>query len=117
MQCGEERYSETAQQRQVQPINMGVYHIKILGALRHRLNQSGARRRGIRGWAIEPKSTGPDRMELATRFRITTSEQGHVMPERYELIDQPRNNPFCSTIVRRRNTFSQGGNLCDSHQI
>jgi hypothetical protein len=31
-------------------------------------------------------------MELAMLSRITTREQGHVVPERYELIDEPRND-------------------------
>ena len=55
-------------------------------------------------------------MKFAMRFRITTREQGHVVPERDELVDEPRNDPFCSTVESRRNTFSQGGNLCDSHE-
>jgi hypothetical protein len=55
-------------------------------------------------------------MEFAMRSRITAREQGHVVPERYELIDEPRNDPFCPTVEFRRNTFSQGGNLCDSHE-
>jgi hypothetical protein len=98
------------------PINMGVDYIKIPGALRHCLKESGARRHGIRGWAAEPKSTRPDRMEFAMRSRITTREQGHVVPECYKLVDEPRNDPFCPTVELRRNTFSQGGNLCDSHE-
>ena len=55
-------------------------------------------------------------MEFAMCSRITTREQGHVVSERYELIDQPRNDPFCPTVELRGNTFSQGGNLCDSHE-
>jgi hypothetical protein len=55
-------------------------------------------------------------MELAARYRITTREQGHIMPERYELIDQPRNDPFCPAVEPWRNTFSQGRDLCDPHE-
>ena len=55
-------------------------------------------------------------MEFAMRSRITTREQGHVVSERYELIDQPRNDPFLSHRRASEEAFSQGGNLCDSHE-
>ena len=63
MEGGEKRDAEPAQQRQVQPIDMGVDDIEFGRVPRHRFQQRCLGNHRVRPRAAEAKRAGPDGMK------------------------------------------------------
>jgi hypothetical protein len=56
-------------------------------------------------------------MELGGGLRIPAGEQRHLMPQAYQLIDQPRHNALGAAIELGRNAFGQRRYLGNSHRL
>src|SRR5258706_11339417 len=67
MHSGDEWHAEPAKQWQMQPVDMGVDHVKLGGLLRHRFQQDCLCRNRIGTRSAESKRARPDRMKLCAR--------------------------------------------------
>ena len=94
---------------------MRVHDVKIFNPLRNRLEESGARDCGIGNGPTEAERTGPDRMQLPARAGISAGEQGHLMAQADELVDQPRDHPLGPAVKLGRNAFGQRSDLGNPH--
>jgi len=99
----------------MQPIDVRVHDVEIVDTLRDRLKQSGACGRRIGGGPGEPERAGPDRMQLPARAGIPAGEQGHLMAQADELVDQPGDHPLCPAVKLGRNALGQRRDLGNPH--
>ena len=103
-----EGHAEAAEQWQMQPIDVRVHDVEIFDPLRDRLELNGACGRGIGGGPAEAERAGPDRMKIPARAGISAGEQGHLVAQADELVDQPRDYPLCPAVKLGRNALGQG---------
>ena len=74
----------------MQPIDVRMHDVEIFDPLRERLKQGSCRGRGIGERPAQPKRAGPNRMQISARAGISAGEQGHLVAQADQLVDQPR---------------------------
>ena len=94
---------------------MKVQHVELVGALEHTLDHRHVQRIGIADGPVEPQGPRPDGVELGSGHRIAAGEQRHVVPQRHQLLGQPRHDALGAAVELRRGRFGQRGDLCDAH--
>jgi len=117
VQSCEEAHAEPAEQRQMQPVNVSMDHVELLGATGHGLQQCRLRGHWIAAWTAKPKRARPDSVKPGARARVAAREQRHLMSELDEFVDKPGNDTFGAAIEIGRHTFGQWSNLSDPHPI
>jgi len=95
---------------------MGVKDVELASATRDRFDHERAGRVRVDTRPPETQRARPDRMQFSARPGIATREQGHLMPEIDQLVDQPGHDPFRAAIKLRGNAFGQRSDLGDPHR-
>lgn len=116
VQGGEERDPAPAERRQVQPVDVCMNNVELAGATRDRFDQQRTGRVRVDARAPETQGARPHRMQLSARPGIAAREQGHLMAELDQLVDQPSHNPFRTAVKFRGNAFGQRSDLDDPHR-
>src|SRR5829696_5668860 len=75
------RVPSAGEQRQVQPVDTDVNHVKVLGALGNRFEQGRLSGGQVWPWAAESKRAWADGNKFRARSGVAAREQRHVMPE------------------------------------
>ena len=96
---------------------MRVNDIEFGRVPRDCLQQSCLRHHRVRPWAAKAERPRPDGMKLGGGLRISAGKQRHLMPQAYQLIDQPRHHPLGAAIELGRNAFGQRRYLGNSHSL
>jgi hypothetical protein len=112
-----EGHAEPGQQRQMQPIDVGVDRIELLRMPRYRFQQGSHCRHRVGTGAPEAQRTWPDGVKLATCVGVPTREQGDVVAQFDQLIHQPRDDALCAAVEFGRNAFGQRGYLSNPHDV
>jgi len=99
------------------PVDMRVYHVKLVGVLRHGFEQRGASGCRVGTWPSEAKRLRPRGVELCAGAGVATGKKRHLMSETDEFIDQPSDDAFCAAIEFWRNAFSQRCDLRNAHRF
>src|SRR4051812_43718449 len=115
MERRQEWHAEASQQRQMQPIHVGVDDIETGALLDYGFEQSRLSDERIRARTAKPKRPRPSRNELGAGLGIATCEQRHLMTKLHQLFDEPRDHTFRAAIEFGWNTFGKGCELCDPH--
>jgi hypothetical protein len=97
--------TKPAQEREMQPIDMHVDDLEFGRVAGNRFQQRCLSNNRVRPWATEAKGLGPNGMEVRGGPRISAGEKRYLMPQAYQLIDQPRYHPLGAAIELGRNTF------------
>src|SRR6516164_6439585 len=116
MQRSQKRRLQLPQQGQMQPIRVTVDHIEITGSRGKLVEEYGMRAHWLPVPAAQAQAARDYRHKLSARDRITTREQGHVVPEIDQLLGEPCDDPLGPPIKVRRNAFSERSNLGDSQR-
>src|SRR5262249_25450074 len=64
---------------------------------------------------VPPQGAGTGRHQLCLRLRVTTREQGHLMPQPYQFLGQVGDDALRTPVEFGRNALVKGGDLCDPH--
>src|SRR4051812_9128419 len=115
MERRQEWHAEASQQRQMQPIHVGVDHIEIGGPQGYGFEESRLSDERIRARTAKPKRPRPSRNKLGAGLGIATCEQRHLMTKLHQLFDEPRDDTFRTAIEFGWDTFGEWGKLCDPH--
>ncbi len=99
----------------MQPIDVRVHDVEIFDPLRDRLKQSGACDRRIGDRSAKPERAGPHRIQVAAGAGIFAREQGHLVAQADELVNQPGDYPLCRAVKLGRNALGQGRDLGNPH--
>src|ERR1700758_1916121 len=99
------------------PVDMRVYHVKLVGVLHYGFEKSGASGRRVGTRSSEAKRLRPCRMELCAGAGVAAGKQRHFMTETDKFIDQPSDDAFCAAIEFWGNALSQRRNLRNTHRF
>jgi len=94
MQRSQKRRLQLPQQGQMQPIRVTVDHIEITGSRGKLVEEYGMRAHWLPVPAAQAQAARDYRHKLSARDRITTREQGHVVPEIDQLLGEPCDDPL-----------------------
>src|SRR5690242_5128441 len=96
---------------------MEMQDVKILSPPAHLLKHSDMQAIGIPDRTVEAQRARPDRLKLRRGAGIAAGKQRDIVAQPHELLREPGDHAFSTTIELRRNSFSERRYLRNTHGI